>query len=388
MDDNMDIKNGWTMDTIYEILSDLVCFEFILKIKSLTKDVEVKQYLSQFLKTVAPIYVYEIANSLESFGIVKKKDFFNPGMDKKVQAARMDTVKRVIIKSSKCEEIAQEMGLNFNSKIYDMNIVLRNNELVGMNYEDYIDRIDDVDSAFWESLFDFPRRSLNAFLTSLKLDINLDDILNENIETLKKVALVVEEELRCNRYSYSVYTLFLNSKSLDIRDKIFMLYRYRLISSVETIEKVLPPFNIDLGDNCIISLRGFFRKYKALIIAIIGEELKELNTEFGTAVKNELDSKIKSKEFWALNRAVRNNLHYVETLVLKQEEIELVDQYQPVYLSAIKNLVLENLNIVVGKECIRVTNFFNACLNKGLDKKEVLKYQSYYYLKFLIFGKV
>ena len=58
MDDNMDIKNGWTMDTIYEILSDLVCFEFILKIKSLTKDVEVKQYLSQFLKTVAPIYVY------------------------------------------------------------------------------------------------------------------------------------------------------------------------------------------------------------------------------------------------------------------------------------------------------------------------------------------
>ena len=70
MDDNMDIKNGWTMDTIYEILSDLVCFEFILKIKSLTKDVEVKQYLSQFLKTVAPIYVYEIANSLESFGIV------------------------------------------------------------------------------------------------------------------------------------------------------------------------------------------------------------------------------------------------------------------------------------------------------------------------------
>jgi hypothetical protein len=71
-----------------------------------------------------------------------------------------------------------------------------------------------------------------------------------------------------------------------------------------------------------------------------------------------------------------------------KEEIELIDQYQPVYLSTIKNLVLENLNIDVGKECIRVTNFFNACLNKGLDKKDVLKYQSYYYLKFLIFGKV
>jgi hypothetical protein len=383
-----EIKNGWSIDTIYEIISDLVCFEFILKIKTLIKDVEAKAYLSQFLKIIVPVYVYEIANSLESFGIVKKEDFFNSGMNKKVQAERMRAIKQVIVKSSQCEKIAQEMGLNFNNKIYDMNIVLRNNDLVGMNYEDYIDRIDDGDTEFWESLFDFPRRSLDAFLASLNLDMNLDNIINENIETLKKVAMEVERELHFNRYSYSAYTLFLKSNSLDMRDKIFMLYRYRLISSVEYIEKALPPFNINLGDKCIVSLCGFFRKYKALIIAIIGDELKELNTEFGSAVKNGLDSKIKSKEFWALNRAVRNNLHYVETHVLKQEEIELIDQYQPVYLSTIKNLVLENLNIDVGKECIRVTNFFNACLNKGLDKKDVLKYQSYYYLKFLISGKV
>lgn len=388
MDKKTEVKNGWSMDTIYEIISDLFCFEFILKIKTLIKDVEAKAYISQFLKIIVPVYAYEIANSLESFGIVKKEDFFNSGMNKKVQAERMRAIKQVIVKSSQCEKIAQEMGLNFNNKIYDMNIVLRNDDLVGMNYEDYIDRIDDGDTEFWESLFDFPRRSLDAFLDSLNLDINLDNIINENIETLKKVAMEVERELHFNRYSYSAYTLFSKSNSLDMRDKIFMLYRYRLISSVEYIEKALPPFNINLGDKYIVSLHGFFRKYKALIIVIIGEELKMLDTKFGSVIKNEIDSKIQCRKFFPLNRTVRNNLHYKETKVLSQEEIELIDQYQPVYLSTIKNLVLENLNIDVGKECIRVTNFFNACLNKGLDKKEVLKYQSYYYLKFLIFGKV
>ena len=67
-----------------------------------------------------------------------------------------------------------------------------------MNYEDYIDRIDDGDREFWESLFDFPRRSLDAFLASLNLDMNLDNIINENIETLKKVAMEVERELHFN----------------------------------------------------------------------------------------------------------------------------------------------------------------------------------------------
>ena len=50
MNNKADIKNGWSLETIYEIIGDLVCFEFILKIKTLIKDVEVKSYLAQFLK--------------------------------------------------------------------------------------------------------------------------------------------------------------------------------------------------------------------------------------------------------------------------------------------------------------------------------------------------
>lgn len=98
MKNKSDIKNGWSLETIYEIIGDLVCFEFILKIK--------------------------------------------------------------------------------------------------INEEDY---------EFWESLFDFPRRTLAAFMTSLKININLCDVFEENSKLLNQNALKVESELLCSRYAYKCF---------------------------------------------------------------------------------------------------------------------------------------------------------------------------------------
>ena len=33
MDEKIKYKKGWSLETIYEIIGDLICFEFILKIK-------------------------------------------------------------------------------------------------------------------------------------------------------------------------------------------------------------------------------------------------------------------------------------------------------------------------------------------------------------------
>lgn len=40
------------------------------------------------------------------------------------------------------------MGLDFNNKVYDMNIIIGNNKLFGMNYEDYMDRVDEENFDF------------------------------------------------------------------------------------------------------------------------------------------------------------------------------------------------------------------------------------------------
>lgn len=381
-------KEAWSKDTIYEIIGDLACFEILLKIKSLVKDIETKTYLSQFLKMVAPLYAYEIANSLQNFGIVDKKDFFNPGMNKKIQSEREKAVKHIIVKSSQKEKAAHEMGLNFNKKVYDMNLVLCNNKLMSMNYEDYIDKIDEKELDFWDSLFDFPRRTLNAFILAFNFDASLDDLFDYFSEQLEGIASDIENKLVCNRYSYSSYTLFSLSKTLDTLDKIFVLYRYRMLSSATNIERVVPLIDIKIGDNIIVSFKRFFRKYKALVIDIVGEEIKNLDTEFSCTIKEAIQCRIDNNKFWKLNRTVRNNLHYVETELLAEEDLAIVDHYQQVYLSIINDYILNNLNIHVSKECVDMTNFLKACQKKGLTKSDIDKLYYYYYVKFKITGKI
>lgn len=381
-------KTSWSTDTIHEIIGDLACFEILLKIKNLVNDVETKIYLSQFLKMIAPLYAYEIANSLQNFGIVDKKDFFNPGMNKKIQSEREKAVKYIIVKSSQKEKATCEMGLNFNKKVYDMNLVLCNNKLMSMNYEDYIDKIDEKEIDFWNSLFDFPRRTLNAFILAFNFDTSLDDLFVHFSEQLEEIASDIENKLVCNRYSYSSYTLFSLSKTLDTLDKIFVLYRYRMISSATNIEHVVPLVDIKIGDKIIVSFKKFFRKYKALVIDIVGEEIKNMDTEFSCAIKEAIQRKIDNNKFWKLNRTIRNNLHYVETKLLAKEDLAIVDHYQQIYLSIINDYILDNLNIHISKECIDMTNFLKACQEKGMTKSDIDKLYYYYYVKFKITGKI
>ncbi len=381
-------KSSWSTDTIHEIIGDLACFEILLKIKNLVKDVETKIYLSQFLKMIAPLYAYEIANSLQNFGIVDKKDFFNPGMNKKIQSEREKAVKYIIVKSSQKEKATCEMGLNFNKKVYDMNLVLCNNKLMSMNYEDYIDKIDEKEIDFWNSLFDFPRRALNAFILAFNFDTSLDDLFVHFSEQLEEIASDIENKLVCNRYSYSSYTLFSLSKTLDTLDKIFVLYRYRMISSATNIEHVVPLVDIKIGDKIIVSFKKFFRKYKALVIDIFGEEIKNMDTEFSCAIKEAIQRKIDNNKFWKLNRTIRNNLHYVETKLLAKEDLAIVDHYQQIYLGIINDYILDNLNIHISKECIDMTNFLKACQEKGMTKSDIDKLYYYYYVKFKITGKI
>ena len=42
-------KSSWSTDTIHEIIGDLACFEILLKIKNLVKDVETKATAVRFL---------------------------------------------------------------------------------------------------------------------------------------------------------------------------------------------------------------------------------------------------------------------------------------------------------------------------------------------------
>ena len=380
-------KLGWTIETITEMVNDWMAFEFILELKRRMKNVEAKNYLSSFLMTIAPVIVYEVAESLELMRIVSKKTFFNPGMDKRVQKEREKFVKRIIVKSSQPQLIEKEMGLNFKEKVYDINILVRDNELMDMNYELFNRNIKE-DFEFWDSLFGLPKGLINTLLSCLNVNKRIEDVYEAIDGTLNELAEKMEQELACERYSYSVQKLFSEADGLEDIDRILILYRYRLVTSAIRIEKVVPDFNISIGEIKVFDIKAFIRKYKAVVICIIGSELKAMNTGFAQNIQADIQSKIGDGPFWGINHKLRNNIHYQRTEVLTENEIEMLDKYQTVYFEIISYHFQKNTFIDIDKECKTMTGFLNACQNKGMGKEEIDKYYYYYYMKYVLFGRV
>ena len=130
---------------------------------------------------------------------------------------------------------------------------------------------------------------------------------------------------------------------------------------------MLPTVKIEISGTSIIDVRTFMRKWKAVIIEIIGNEIKGLNTDFGERTKTEIEQQITNKSFFPLNRKIRNNLHYRMVENLSSEEISIIDCYQNLYLQIFESTISKQLNISIDKECKNMTNF----LRKQLTNKEV-----------------
>lgn len=380
-------KLGWTIETITEMVNDWMAFEFILELKRRMKNVEAKNYLSSFLMTIAPVIVYEVAESLELMGIVSKKTFFNPGMDKRVQKEREQFVKRIIVKSSQPQLIEKEMGLNFKEKVYDINVLVRDNELMDMNYELFNKNIKE-NFEFWDSLFGLPKGLINTLFSCLNINKRIEDVYATIDESLSELAEKMEQEFVCERYSYSVQKLFSEADGLEDIDKILILYRYRLVTSAIRIEKAVPDFNISVGEIKVFDIKAFIRKYKAVVICIIGSELKAMNTEFAQNIQADIQSKIGDGPFWGMNRKLRNNIHYQRTEVLTENEIDTLDKFQTVYFEIISSHFQKNTFIDIDKECKTMTGFTKACHEKGMSEADIDKYYYYYYMKYVLFGRV
>jgi len=380
-------KLGWTIETITEMVNDWMAFEFILELKRRMKNVEAKNYLSSFLMTIAPVIVYEVAESLELMGIVSKKTFFNPGMDKRVQKEREKFVKRIIVKSSQPQLIEKEMGLNFKEKVYDINVLVKDNELMDMNYELFNRNIKE-DFEFWDSLFGLPKDLINTLFSCLNVNKRIEDVYATIDQRLSDLAEKIEKKFVCERYSYSVQKLFSEADGLEDIDKILILYRYRLVTSAIRIEKAIPDFNISIGEIRVFDIKAFIRKYKAVVICIIGSELKAMNTEFAQNIQTDIQSKIGDGPFWGVNRKLRNNIHYQRTEALTENEIDTLDKFQIVYFEIISNHFQKNTFIDIDKECKTMTGFTKACHEKGMSKEDIDKYYYYYYMKYVLFGRV
>lgn len=371
------------INLIGEILQDSFYFSLILHIKCYINDTEIKRYFVMFLKGLASIFAYELALFLKEYKLLEINDYFRPGMKKKVFEERQ-WIHQCVVNSNKMSLKLNEMGINFDELVYDMNVVLNNEELFDMNFEEYNEN-DNLE--FWNGVFSILQDVSNCIIntiTSMTIEEQFklfDDNAKDFYDNIQKSTLL-------KRYSYSAYKLFSLSPNLTNIDKIFILYRYRLITSIKYIEEIFKKYNYDMNFEKLffIKFENYIRKIKALFIDIIGNDLMKMETSYSADLLKSINDNINEKNFFVLNRKLRNNVHYVQTTILSNDELKIVNKNQDIYINLLIDSFSRHIFIDIDSECIQMTNFTKECERKGLSKKDVdLNYEKLY-LRFYYTG--
>lgn len=381
--------NNWSMEAIFEMVNDMVCFQFMFDLMHRIKNIEVKGYMTSFLKLLAPIYMYELICTLDKIGAISRKDTIADPVWNFIDRERQRAVKSIITKSSRAKKAVNEMGIDFSHEIFDMNIVVSGTSLLDMNYEQYADPVDNRE--LWDQLFATPKALLSAFSSALSRSGFQFDFLNvmESLdEHLTEISQKLEQQLNCMRYTYSSCRLFRNATGLTEGDRILILYRHRLTLSATIIPDIIPNFSMTIGDINLVDIAKFFRKYKAIVIEILGLQFRQESTPFTSEIMSKLSALITESSFYSLNRAIRNNLHYETNHILSTEELNIVDHYQDVYLGTVIQYFNSYLTIDIDKRCRKATNYFKACMDKGWSKEEIDHHSFLRYLFFCLTGKL
>ena len=374
----MEETKGLQEASVVEIIRDVLIFLILFEAEKKAKNSQAKEYVSLFLKTILPVLVYETSVCLNNTSGFSKSAFLGEEMESFIKDER-HSIKRNIVQSSKTLKTASEMGLDFNSKTYDIVITLKNNTLLYLNYEKYFDDINNSEK--WGYLFTYPRAILTAIFMAYKFDYNVNEIITGLSSVITKTSESIDLFFSGEQYSYSVYKLFNNKQNITDLDKAFIMYRYRMISSIEQIEKTIPEILPDYNYFDIINFHLFFIKWKAVFIDIVGRELMVLNTEFSKDLLQKIDSSV-SSSFYKSNRAIRNNLHYTNISYPEKKDMELIKTAQDSYLGIIKEVFDKCITIEVDNECQKMTAFSHYCSEHNIPLSELEKYNHYYYVKF------
>lgn len=352
-------------ENLNEIIQDALFFTLFLRIKKNMSNEWAKVYMVMFLKQVASIFLWEFATVLEEYGGLPRSKIY-PEKEKYNNLIKDERgkIKQRVKNSNLMKSKIDGMGIEYNNLIYDLNIVLNDNgRLLDFNFEGYNEN---EDIAFWNGVFLFPETVLK--IASLG---DLDSLFEGTIKSLKPFTDILEKNISGTPSSYSSNKLFKNCDDLNDEDKTLILFRYRLVESISLIGEAFPKVEISLvSDTLNLSLKRYLRKYRALVIEIIGKELMALDTIYSDNLLESIHPNV-PKTFYSINRKLRNNIHYTEVIKnLTDKENELLDKYQHVYLGIITGSFNKCLSIELDDEYQIANEILKECREKGMSFEE------------------
>ncbi len=322
----------------YEILNDAFWLNFILEIKRNLTDLNQKEELALFVVLFSSIFCDETIKAnlgaISETTNISEKDIFD---------FRNSNLKDCFNNSSKtATHIIREMGIDLENYVFDIVLTLNQSNIIDINFRN------------WNYLKPEKEDLLNGIVSTPNAWLNhfIPDIYNAlitQIKTLAKGYANKISQLNILKKSYSSKKLF-NKSSLSTDDKLYILQRYGLISMINFLDCL---FNeniyITIGDNDLIfDSKLFFAKCKAIVLEMLWNDKKQNKS---ITIINEVflkNDKLIPKKFFEINRRLRNNLHYGDYHFITSDELELVMEYQRVYIKNIIEVFDNYINIKFG----------------------------------------
>ena len=377
--------------SLYEILQDNLAIVILGIISNTFKNIEAINAIEEFIMDFSPVLIYETYKCLNKYKLVDENEFYKSNdLKKKVKEYRMLTVRKKVKDSDYIKSIKEHMGIELKEDVFDINIVELNNEIKRFNFSEY-NKEDDRDflSSCYSTNTEFSKEILKRIMKITEKEYK--GIINSIINNQNKDIKNLENALSGNRYSYKSSKLFLNSNITEL-DKVFILYRLNMIVILIELQKFLKKYKITIRimDNIICDVHKFVSKIIALEIEIIGNDIRSLDTNFSRDLQQKLDNILlkENKEFYILNRKLRDNIHYGRIDMLDDKLYNNIIKLQNVYLNIVYREMRKNLLFVMNEDDIIMNHFLQYCNQNNIDKNELENnyedyYTQYYFNKYI-----
>lgn len=328
---NLSIKIG------LEILNDSFWLGIILTTEDKIQDLTIKALLTDFLLFFSSSFCEELI--IYKFGEVKDPNYVSNNQVKELRKRYLK--KCPLYNSNNMKKIITEMGIDFDNYVFDNVLFFTNNELIDINCRTWLNR-NKENYNLYNGIILSPRRWIKNFHPQL----------NDMFEEIRK-PYVDEFVKKFNKKnitfkSYSSKKLFDNKLSKN--EKIYIMQRIGLLKTTMYFSKIFGNGNfitINEEGKIKVSFDNFLIKVKAELIELLWNDKCQNSIPFLNKIIDNYPKEI-SEEFFPINRKCRNNLHYGFYNELTEKELNILNEYQDLYLNYVIVEFEKNLKVKFG----------------------------------------
>lgn len=331
-------------DVALELLQDMYFIAKLFQIQSYVGD-DNKWLKDYYTKIGIPYLSIVLHECLQANLLDKEKS------DKKVVKILKEIRQRIIKLSPKgasksIKKISDAIGIDFDHYLFDLQIALndKDNSLfdIGFTHYDLLDSVEIIE--IFNSLIEIPYHIIQGIIPLTPFNGNEAELAALSQRIYKEMGERVSKSISLQKYPYAS-GVFFKRPEICKEDRIVILYFYTPVKQAIMIDFLVPDYT-DQGE-IILDMMGAKCKFRAIVIASIGEFLKDATTPLAEELRVATNTAMESS-FFPLNRAVKNNIHYNRTTVFEKDDLRKIYLQQERYLQIVLDIFDQKIQYNVG----------------------------------------